>query len=52
MGKKMMVCAAVVGSMATLAYFYMKQNPDIMCEVRRSAKDLAKKTYVTLEEME
>ncbi len=50
--KKGLVVTAIIGSMAAVAYMYLKNNPDIMCEMKTMAKDMAKKAYDKLEDLD
>ena len=49
--KKGLVVTAIIGSMA-VAYMYLKNNPDIMCEMKTMAKDMAKKAYDKLDDLD
>ena len=46
--KKGMVITAIVGVMAAVAYMYLKNNPDM----KTMAKDMAKKTYDKLDDLD
>lgn len=50
--KKCTVATILVGTMATIAYMYLKNNPDIVCDMKHMAKDMAKKTYNKLDELD
>lgn len=43
---------AVLGGMGIAGYMYMKKNPDLLCQMKEMTKDMAKKTYEKLEDME
>lgn len=45
------VKAGVMGALAAVGYMYLKNNPNVLCEMKTMAKDMAKKTYDKLEEM-
>ncbi len=49
MEKKGITMAALIGGMAAVGYYYLKKNPDMMCQMRKMTKDLAKKTYEKLD---
>ena len=49
--KKGMVITAIVGVMAAVAYMYLKNNPDVICNMKTMAKDMAKKTYDKLDDL-
>ena len=46
--KKGMVITAIVGVMAAVAYMYLKNNPDVVCNM----KNMAKKTYDKLDDLD
>ena len=48
MEKKGLALAAMIGGMAAAGYYYLKKNPDVICEMRKMTKELAKKTYKKL----
>lgn len=50
--RKGLVISAIVGTMAVVAYMYLKNNPVILCEMKEMAKDMAKKTYDKLEDLD
>ena len=50
--KKGMVITAIVGVMADVAYMYLKNNPEIVCDMKHMAKDMAKKTYDKLDDLD
>lgn len=50
--KKTMALMALIGGMGVAGYMYMKKNPDLMCQMKELTKDIAKKTYDKLEDME
>ena len=51
--KMSMIEAIMVGSaMSVLGYFYMKNNPDIMCKAKKMVKDTSKMIYTKMEKME
>ncbi len=43
---------AILGGMGVAGYIYMKKNPDLLCQMKEMTKDMAKKTYEKLEDME
>ena len=47
--KKTMTMAMIVGGMAMIGYYLMK-NPDMMCQMRHMTKEMAKKTYEKLDD--
>ncbi|MDD5888371.1 MAG: hypothetical protein PUC82_02660 [bacterium] len=49
MEKKGLALAAMIGGMAAAGYYYLKKNPDVICEMRKMTKELAKKTYEKLD---
>ena len=49
MEKKTITTAMIVGGMAMIGYYLMK-NPDTMCQMRRMTKEMAKKTYEKLDD--
>lgn len=51
MSKKAMM-AAMLGGMGVAGYMYMKKNPNMMYDMKRAAKKLAKSTYEKLEDVE
>ncbi len=50
--KKGTVVTIMVGAMAAIAYMYLKNNPDIVCDMKHMAKDMAKKTYGKLDDLD
>lgn len=50
--KKCMAVAAILGGMGVAGYMYMKKNPDLLCQMKEMTKDVARKTYEKLEDME
>ena len=50
--KKGMVITDIVGVMAAVAYMYLKNNPEIVCDMKHMAKDMAKKTYDKLDDLD
>lgn len=50
--KKGKIVTIIVGLMASVAYMYLKSNPEIICEMKTKAKNLAKKTYDKLDNMD
>ena len=51
MSKKAMM-AAMLGGMGVAGYMYMKKNPNMMYDMKKAAKKLAKSTYEKLEDVE
>lgn len=49
---KKYMALAILGGMGVAGYMYMKKNPDLLCQMKEMTKDMAKKTYEKLEEME
>lgn len=49
MEKKAITAMAIIGGMSAIGYYYLKKNPDLMCEMRKITKDFAKKTYEKLD---
>ena len=47
-----MMMAAVLGGMGVAGYMYMKKNPQVMQDMKCMAKNVAKKTYDKLEDVE
>lgn len=47
-----MVMTMIIGGMGIAGYMYMKKNPQVMDEMRCMAKNMAKKTYDKLEDMD
>ena len=50
--RKGLVISAIVGTMAVVAYMYLKNNPVVLCEMKEMSKDMAKKTYEKLEDLD
>ncbi len=50
--KKSTVATICFATVITLAYMYLKNNPDIVCDMKHMAKDMAKKTYNKLDELD
>ncbi len=50
--KKGMLMAAMLGGMGVAGYMYMKKNPNMMQDAKNMAKNMAKKAYDKLEDME
>ena len=50
--RKGLVISAIVGTMAVVAYMYLKNNPDVICNMKTMAKDMAKKTYDKLDDLD
>ncbi len=50
--RKRMMMAAVLGGMGVAGYMYMKKNPQVMQDMKCMAKNVAKKTYDKLEDVE
>lgn len=50
--KKLTMATVIVGMMAVGAYMYLKNNPDLVCDMKDMAKDMAKKTYDKLEDLD
>ncbi len=46
--KKCTVATILLGTMTAIAYMYLKNNPDIVCDM----KHLAKKTYDKLDDLD
>ena len=44
--------AAVLGGMGVAGYMYMKKNPSAMSNMKEMAKNVAKKTYDKLEDID
>ena len=49
---KKYMALAILGGMGVAGYMYMKKNPDLLCQMKEMTKDMAKKTYEKLEDME
>lgn len=45
-----MTMAAIIGGMAMMGYYYLKKNPDMMCQMRHMTKEMAKRTYEKLDD--
>lgn len=52
MKKNTMKTMAMLGGMGMLGYMYMKNNPEMMHNMKCMIKNMAKKTYNKLEDME
>lgn len=50
--KKGMILAAILGGMGVAGYMYIKKNPLLMCEMKEMTKEMAKKTYEKLENID
>lgn len=50
--KKSMIMAAILGGMGVAGYMYIKRNPLLMCEMKEMTKEMAKKTYDKLENID
>lgn len=50
--KKGMILAAILGGMGVAGYMYIKRNPLLMCEMKEMTKEMAKKTYDKLENID
>ena len=52
MKKNTMKTMAMLGGMGMLGYMYMKKNPEMKTNMKNMAKNMARKTYNKLDEME
>lgn len=50
--KKRLMTAAVLGTVATAGYMYMKKNPNAVDDMKEAAKNIAKATYNKLEDID
>lgn len=50
--KRGAIMTIVTGALAIAAYMYLKNNPDIVCNMKYMAKDIAKKTYDKLDDLD